>query len=274
MKSDTKILFTDLDGTLLTSDKKISSTNMDAIKRMTDAGHKFVVATGRPLLSAYKLCEQYGFVQSGFYIIASNGGVLYDCSEGRVIDSNSVPFEHVSYIFEAAADAGIHVHTYSDEHVISLRQTDEVVNYTNIIKMPYKIVENIPEDLEYEPPKVIVISHDGHKKLDGFRASLESWAKDKIQMIFSASTLLEFLPLDSTKGNGVSKLCKLLDIPIENAIACGDEENDISMIQTAGIGVVMQNGTALTKSHADYITNATNNEDGIAEVIYKFILQQ
>ena len=60
-----KILFTDLDGTLLTEDKRISETDMRSIRAMIDAGHKFVMTTGRPLTSVKQLAEQYGFLEPG-----------------------------------------------------------------------------------------------------------------------------------------------------------------------------------------------------------------
>ena len=67
-------------------------------------------------------------------------------------------------------------------------------------------------------------------------------------------------------------MADFLGIPVENTIACGDEENDCSMIEAAGLGVVMQNGTDAVKNYADYITTADNDHDGIAEVIDRFIL--
>ena len=74
----------------------------------------------------------------------------------------------------------------------------------------------------------------------------------------------------STKA--VERLCELLDIPAELSVAAGDEANDIPMIQAAGVGAVMQNGTDEAKSYADYVTKRSNNESGVSEIIRKFIL--
>lgn len=269
---DTKILFTDLDETLLRSDKTISSQDLASIRAITEHGHKFVVATGRPLYSAYKLCREYDFVGPGFYIIASNGSVIYDCSTESVIHRNSVPSEYVAHILDTVHEAGIHVHTYTDEHVVSRHETKELKNYSSRIKMPYRVMPDLPHSLPYDPPKVIAISDLGRKVLVPLRDKLAPWAEGKISMCFSLDTLLEFLPLNSSKGNGVKQLCELLGIPVSQAIACGDEENDISMIQVAGVGVAMQNSTDQVKIHADYVTHNTNNESAITEVINNFIL--
>lgn len=269
---DKKVLFTDLDGTLLTKEKNISEEDLASIRKITEKGHSFVVATGRPLYSAYKLCEEFGFVAPGFYIIASNGSIIYDCYNKKILHRSSVSFECVKYIFDRAKELGIHVQTYTDDFVVSEKETPEIMSYSKTIKMPYKILKSIPDELVYEPPKVILISHEGRKFLSSFRDTIDAWSAGRIATVFSHDTLLECLPVTSSKGNAVIELCKLLDIPLANSIACGDEENDISMLDTAGIGVAMKNATDLTKSHANYITSCTNNENGITEVIYKFIL--
>lgn len=270
--TDTKILFTDLDGTLLTSDKKISGEDLCSIRAMINAGHKFVVATGRPLYSALKLCREYDFLHPGFYIVASNGGIIYDCTSEKILHKCTVPINLVSALFERAHAAGIHIQTYSDDHVIAMRETEEIKYYSSRIKMPYKIVNDISSDLLCEPPKVIIISLKDRTRLENFRDSVCDITAGQLNTVFSSQELLEFLPPSSTKGNALYKLCELFDIPISNSIACGDEENDISMIDAAGIGVVMGNGTDNTKSHADYITLRSNDENGISEVINKFIL--
>lgn len=269
---NTKILFTDLDDTLLKSDKTISKTDLESISKMVNAGHRFVVATGRPFYSTNKLCIEQGFTGDGFFAVCSNGGVIYDYSKHEVILKKTVPFSYIPHLFELASKANLHIHTYTDDYVATPRETEEVKWYTGKIRMPYKVVASIPEDLPYEPPKVIIISLEGRKKLLPFEKSLHPWIDGKLQTVFSSEYLLEILPLEATKGNGVTNLCSKLGIPVENAICCGDEENDISMIEAAGVGVAMNNATESVKAHADYITTHTNNENAITEVINKFIL--
>lgn len=269
---NTKILFTDLDDTLLRSDKSVSSEDLESIRKMVEAGHKFVVATGRPFYSANKLCKELGFIKPGFYLVCSNGGVIYDYDKNTSLKRSTVSYENVAHVFDVARKAGLHIHTYTDDYVVSERETEEIKFYCDRIKMPYNILNKIPEDLPYEPPKMIVISQNGRPVLVPFEKSLHPWIDGKMATVFSSEILLEVLPLDATKGNGVRFLCDHFNIPIENSIACGDEENDITMLDAAGIGVAMKNGTDTTKAHANYITSHTNNENAITEVIEKFIL--
>ncbi|MFT3983896.1 MAG: Cof-type HAD-IIB family hydrolase [Lachnospiraceae bacterium] len=270
--TDKKILFTDLDGTLLNSKKEISPANLDAIKKMTTQGHKFVIATGRPIQSALRIAQDYGFITPGFYIASYNGGLIYDCYEKETIQKYTVPLPYVRHLFDEAHKAGLHCHTYSRSHVISEHQTAALDHYTKHIGMPGLVVDDVLSALVEEPVKLIVISLDGREKLTAFRDSLAPWADGKLFSTFSSDRLLEYANPSSTKGCAVRFLCEYFDIPIENAIAAGDEENDITMIDAAGIGVVMQNGTVSTKQHADYITKHDNDHDGILEIVEKFVL--
>lgn len=273
---NTKILLTDLDETLLTSKKTISDKDRLSIGKMIDAGHKFAIATGRPLYSAKIVAKELGFDGKGAYIIASNGAVIFDCETQKILHTESVPFDLVRHMFGEAAKSHLHIHTYTDEHVVSLRETPELLMYTKVIKMPYRILERIPEDLPYEPPKMIVMSiaDDCREILSAFKDRVYDEVAGKLTPVFSNKSLLEFLPVNASKGNALVRLCDILGIDIKDSIACGDEENDIPMIKAAGVGVGMINGTDSVRACADYITSHTNNENGISEVIEKFILPQ
>lgn len=272
--ADKKILFADLDGTLLDDDKNVSSADLAAINKMISAGHRFVIATGRPVYSAKIVAKELGLFLPGVFLVSSNGGVIYDCTSQKVISTFSLDMETVDILFCAAEKDGLHIHTYTDENVVSKRETRELVMYCERIKMPYRILKRIPDDLPCPPPKCIVMSIK-----DGSRGILERFEKDhagevsgRTVSVFSNDNLLEYLPVGVSKGNAAGKLCELLGIPLSSCVAAGDESNDIPMIEAAGIGVVMKNGTDEAKAHADYVTEKTNNEGGIAEIIERFIL--
>ena len=272
--SETKILFTDLDGTLLDDNKNVSSEDLGSVNEMIRAGHRLVIATGRPLYSAKVVAGELGLYRDGIYLAASNGGVIFDCSTEKIIFACSVDFDTVRTLFEAAAKAHLHIQTYTDDYVVALKKTPEIEQYCTRIKMPYKILERIPEDLPAPPPKCIVMSieDDSRHILEVFEGENRSVVSKKVTSVFSNDNLLEYLPLQASKGNAVKKLCELIGIDIADTVAAGDEANDIPMIEAAGIGAVMKNGTDETKSYADYVTEHTNNESGVSEIIRRFIL--
>lgn len=267
----TKILFTDLDGTLLNSKREISDENKNAIKEALDRKNKIVIATGRPLPSVLLLIKQLGLIFEGCYAITYNGGLIYDCYNNQAVFKATVPIRYIRHIFNTAKEYGVHCHTYSNEFVISEKLTKELEHYCNAIKVPYKLVDNI-EELYEDPVKAVMIDRNGREKLSKIQDSLKSWCFDKVNSHFSSRSLLEFGPLSASKGSAVEFLCRHLNIPIENSIAVGDEENDISMLKSAQMGVVMSNASDDIKKYADYITYNDNNNNGVAEVINKFML--
>ena len=270
----TKILFTDLDGTLLDDDKNVSSRDLSSINEMITAGHRFVIATGRPVFSAKVVARQLGLYRDGIYLCASNGGVIFDCGKEEIIHVDTLSMETVDMLFRAAQKDGLHVQTYTDDHVVALRETDELKKYCKRIQMPYRILDRIPEDLPACPPKIIVIcAKEGSRSiLEEFEKKNRSAMNGRADSVFSNDFLLEYLPVGVSKGNAAKIMYDLLGIPAVNAVAAGDEANDIPMLEAAGTGCVVANGTDLAKSHADYVCTNTNNESAISEIIEKFIL--
>lgn len=278
MKTDhphKKILFTDLDDTLLDDNKNVAPEDVDTINRMLGVGHRFVIATGRPIYSAKKVAKKLGLYRDGIYIAASNGGVIYDCSREKIIHADTLDIDLVDSMFKAAMAENMHVHTYTDEYVVSMRQTKALEIYSRKISMPYKILDKIPEDLPAPPPKLVIMSiEEGSRRiLEDFEKRHAESVKGRAVSVFSNDFLLEYLPVGVSKGRAVVSLCEKLGIPVADSVAVGDEANDIPMIDAAGVGAVMKNGTDEAKSHAGYVTDRTNNECGVSEVIRKFILE-
>lgn len=119
---------------------------------------------------------------------------------------------------------------------------------------------------------MIVIDLHDRAKMNAYRAAMEPWAKGKISMFYSSPHYLEHVPEHVSKGHAVKKLCELLQIPLANTVAAGDQENDISMIEAAAVGAAMKNATDAVKASADYITENDCNHSGVAEILRKFIL--
>ena len=236
-----KILFADLDHTLLCDDKSISEKNRAAIQKMLERGHYFVLATGRPVESGRIVAKDLGLTSPGCYMIAFNGAVVYDCAADRVLHKSSLPIEVTQEIFDRAHKAGIYVQTYNTVDIVTKRHTKELDYYVERSHMTYKLTRRISDCLDSEPQKVILIH-------------------------------LEDCPVNTDKGTGAQYLVKLLNIPHTSTVAIGDEQNDIPMIQSAHIGIAMKNGIDDIKKAADYVTENDNNHDAIAEVIEKFIL--
>ncbi len=108
-------------------------------------------------------------------------------------------------------------------------------------------------------------------KLQQFQKENEKWTQNTMNSFFSCEEYLEYCPKDVTKATGIKVLCDMLNIPIKNTVAVGDERNDIPMIVAAGCGIAMANAYQDVLFVADAITENDNNNDAIAEVIEKYI---
>jgi len=282
-----KILFTDLDGTLLDDNKDISQRDFDAINGMIAQGHKFVVTTGRPLVSAKRIAEKYGFVKPGFYLVSFNGGLIYDCGTGESILTRRISVDDVKFIMDAAFRAGMHAHTYAGDLVVSEHETEQLKTYCRLMQMDYVVVKDIreyfgtiptetvpgaPINVVVKPPiKVNIITPLDHSSLVGFRGEMRKTTAGKLFDVFSKPEMLEFSDLKSNKGDAVRFMADFYGVPIADTIAVGDEENDCPMIEAAGVGVAVANASQVAKDAADYITGNDNNHSALAEVIEKFV---
>lgn len=267
-----KILFIDLDETLLSDDKTISQKNRDAIHRALEAGNYVIVATGRPVESGRIVVKELGLTMPGCYMIAFNGAVLYDCAADRILYEKTIHIQYVYQLFDKAKKAGLYIQTYNKTDILTEVHTKELDYYIDNTRMNYKLLSDVVLGIESEPNKVLLIDLESKKSLVKFQNENRGWTERKLSSFFSCDKYLEYCPLGVSKGACIEYLCSFLNIPIENTVAVGDEENDISMIKSANIGIAVKNAVPRVKEAADYITVNDNNSDAIAEVIDKFIL--
>lgn len=265
-----KILFTDLDGTLLNDKKEIPTENKIAIQEALDANHIVTVTTGRTFESALKVTHQLGLDIPGCYLICYNGAVIYDFKEHQSIVDLRMTKEQTLYLFSEAYKYDLYVQTYHGGKIWTNTLGEELLHYSNASKMDYEIHEDVVNDLQDDPHKVLLIDFD-KEKLIRFQDEHLEWEEGNCTSLFSCDEYLEYCPLKASKGQGLVFLAQYLGIPIENTVAVGDEENDISMIKAAGCGIAMKNAKEYVKEVADFVTSS-NNENGVAKVIRKFLV--
>ena len=262
-----KIFFFDLDGTLLTSEKKISDKTMDALKKFTDAGNHFCINTGRAIDSAKAVYSGLGLDFKGSFLCGSNGTEIFSVDEDRYVFKTGVPLDMVPQILDLAEEYGIHCHTYNEDHIVSRVNGECMDYYRRVIKTPLIVTDDVMSYLNAPPSKMIAIELHDRDKQERFRAALQEMVGDKLTLLYSNPNYLEIFPSEAGKGRAVKRLADILGVDIKNTYAAGDEQNDISMIEAAGTGIAMINGTDIVKAAADVITNEDNNHDGLAEFI-------
>ena len=269
-----RLLFLDLDGTLLNDAKEITPGNREALERTLKRGHGVIITTGRPLKSALAQAVRLGLDKTGCYVVAYNGAIVYDWSKQDKVFSCTLEIPAVIRLFEKANELGEHIQTYdSFDVLVEERGDDEAVRrYCQMVSMTYRVIEDVHTDLRERPVKCLVINYE---KKEGL-LKMQQWIREnmaEMDCFFSCEQFLEVVPKGMNKGEAVKMLCQRLGVSIENAVAAGDAANDLAMLKAAGIGAAMINGTDEVKAVADYITTRDNNHDGVAEIADRFFYE-
>ena len=267
-----KLFITDLDGTILDHEKKIGRRTRAALERFIGAGNAFAISTGRAMESAMAVQRELALYYPNTYLCAYNGAQVYDCDRKETIWRIGIDRELVPPIFQLAARHHVHIHTYNDTHIVSPPVVDAADRecldfYRRVIKSPLLLTEDVLSALPEPPCKCIAIELHDAEKLERFRQELAELVGEGITLLYSNPWYLEIFRAEAGKGAGLKKLCEYLDLPLANVIAAGDEENDISMIRAAGLGIAMCNGSQNAKDAADAVTKRDNDHDGLAEFL-------
>ena len=267
-----KILFTDIDDTLLNRKKEVLPDVERALKAAADAGHSIVISTGRPLAGILNTMKKLPIPTKNCYVITYNGALIYDIENEIPLFHTGLTRDEARHILDAADAHGIFSQAYDRTSVIARRDGEEIRAYAKRLGMDWRIDPDIPDSLPEDTIKVLLIEQNDKEKLIRIRDELTPWARGRISIFFSSDSLLEFIRDGVSKGFAVRFLAEKLGVPIENTVSAGDAENDIPMIEAAGIGCAMANAQPDVKAVADYVTVRDCEEGGLAEIIDRFIL--
>lgn len=267
-----KLVAIDLDGTLLTDEKKITDRNKDVLTKAKQQGTKIVLCTGRPLIAIETYLNRLELRDAGDYSITFNGGAIQKNDTGEELLSYSLSLAEVTQMAEIMTELDLPLDIISVDTCINLTtsKSKESIYHTLNPILTYKTMtpEELTEDIIFNKMVVGVEPEYLDEKLKDLAPE---W-KEKFNIMKSRPCLLEIIHKDVSKSNGIALLAKELGIKQSEVMAIGDEENDISMIEYAGMGVVMENGNDTVKKLAQFITKS-NEEDGVAYAVEKFVLR-
>lgn len=282
-----KLFVTDLDGTLLNSDHKLSEYSMHAIKTAMEKGIPVCIATGRSYSDILEIIKD---LEVKPYIISSNGASVYN-TDGHKMYSISIPKDQVKDIitylkaqnleFEVADDeytyitqGGLDLLHQELEDVGSLdtkkkKELEQDVLGLVLSQGNLKVVPTIEDLLERIESANSVSSISAY--LNKIHKSMEYFTMDKRILTFSSWKYnFEMTSSDTSKGIALKHLCDHLEIDLSDVAVIGDNYNDLSMIKIAGIKGAMKNGVDNVKSISDFIA-PSNDEDGAAKFLYKLM---
>ena len=272
---DIKLVALDLDGTLFDNSSHISERNLTAIRSITDKGIHVVISTGRPF-------EGIPFDQikgTGInYAITANGSGIYEISTGKCLYENAMDEELVTPILNFLLTRDIHMDAfiggkgYTPVQCVETAQKLTVPSsIKNYIITTRTRLDNILQFIHENQLKVQKMTLNFYPAADGTLIDRETVRKflvsnPSITTVCGGYNNLEFTRADANKGVGLRKLAEILGVNPDATMAIGDTENDLAIIEAAGIGVAMGNATDAVKARADYVTT-TNTKDGVAAAI-------
>lgn len=266
--SEIKLLAFDMDNTLLNPDKKLTARTIATLKQLNDNGQKIVLTTGRPYTNVQPFLQQLSLNAVDDHVILFNGGLIYNVNTKGALYNNSFTKQDVLPIYHLLRQLDLSIDLVTPNHIYAIKDL-KISSYVDYIRglVPYSTItfDDIPQDMAFN--KFVVNTSESNI------ASLQSTLKNNSSIFFdhirSRRTLLEFVPQQVSKANALTKLLQHLNMSPRNLMAFGDEENDLSMLQLAHIGVAMDNAIPSVK-HAATVVTLSNAEDGVADYLEKY----
>lgn len=277
MKIRTALIGFDLDGTLLTTDKRLTEYTKDVLRRAYEKGILLVPATGRPLSGIPGEVLDLPGVR---YVISANGGRIMDRKQQRQVYEELVPPDKARKILEIFGKYDALREIYYDG--VGYAQEDFLQNISRYMEHPpmaeyvrntRRPVPDIMEKFEKENRGVDKVQGLFVSVEDRDRALADLEAVADVSVTGALAKNIEVNAAGVNKGTALKILGELLHIRPEDIMAFGDASNDLAMIEKAGTGVAMENGIEEVKQAADYVA-PPNDADGVARFIEAYVLDE
>lgn len=275
MKNKIRLLALDLDGTTLNSEGHLSDFNKEELMKAHRAGIHIVAASGRAFAS---LPEEVLSLPCVEYVITSNGAAVYEVGSRQRIQVHYLKKTAVQGLLRIAREAGVMVEGFVDGVPYSQRDYIEdpmafgasawSVDYVKRTRRPVEDIFTFLLEHGEELDSLDLITGDMEQK-----ALLRSWILDEVGHIYltsSVATLLEVSDSHAGKASGLRFLAEYLNIPQEETAAFGNAENDVDMMQWAGVGVAVANSPEEVRCAADEVTES-NDEDGVGRWLWRYM---
>lgn len=271
------IIALDLDGTLLDSNKRLTTKNLYALENAAEEGWEIVPATGRLYSGMPDFIRELPFLN---YVIAANGAQVIDLKRRRIVYEAELPYKKavklMEYLdnFDVIYDCYVAGKAYMNEshkaridQVVQDRHTRQLLHD---LREPVDDLKAFIEEQQEDVQKVQFFAKD-----DILRLKLVELIKQQFANVAVSSALDQNVEINDelgNKGDALRALANYLEVERENTIAIGDGHNDLSMIYTAGLGIAMSNAAQRVKDDAKWVT-LSNDMDGVAAAIEEFCLR-
>ena len=261
-----KLVAADVDGTLVNDKSVFTPRTLTAIREAVDAGVIFAVATGRPMCAAKELLS---LTSKDMPIIIFNGANVFMSKSQKVLAHDYLDFDLAKEVYEMSIVRDVALALWADDHLWVSRNCKFVQAYRRLSDAEVTTISDMEALREQGISKIVWL--DTPEVVVQLQTEMNEHFGDRLNCHVSLPQVLEFVGPETSKAKALAEIGRLYGIDQSEMIAVGDGFNDISMIRYAGLGVAVENAPAEVRNAADYVT-LSNNDDGVAAVIEKFIL--
>ncbi|UXA17870.1 HAD family hydrolase [Mycobacterium sp. SMC-4] len=265
-----EMVASDVDGTLLDNDERLTPRTRAAVKAAVESGAQFVLATGRPPRWVAPVVDQLGFAPMA---VCANGAVIYDPATDRIVSARTLSTEALAELADIATrlipGSGLAVERVGrSAHDAATPQFVSSPGYEHAWLNPDNTEVSL-QDLLSAPAVKLLIRKAGARSSD-MAAVLSGHVGNAGDITYSTNNgLIEIVPLGISKATGIAEVATPLGITAADVITFGDMPNDVPMLSWAGVGVAMGNAHPEAVAAADEVT-VTNAEDGVAQVLERY----
>ena len=263
-----RLLVCDLDGTLLGDSPDLDLELVDGLTGAMERGLAFSIATGRMPQGVDRYRDELGVTAP---MIFYNGGLVRDHEGGRDLLALTLPRGILWQAHEIFAHAPVDPLFYRDDQLYCLAESFQVRRYAETQRVPLEVIE-APEDFLRLGgfAKTLFIGHPACLPI--VRADLFGIVGEGARLVATRRDYLEIVPAGATKGAALRVLAEHMGIPLEETIAVGDQENDLEMIEAAGLGIAMPQAPERVRKAARLV--APSDAEGGLLALFREILPQ
>ena len=268
-----KVILSDFDGTLVTTDKRLTDFTVETVKEYVRRGGTFIICTGRMYVSAVEYTKILGTSNQPISVVSMQGANIID-KDGKFLYSEYLSTETALKVIEYFENKGEYVHVYGDNEVLIEEYNDINLAYQKLCNVPLKKVGKISEFVRKNNHKSLkVLAVIPMDKVSYYLSEFEKMNLEDAKYFMASRTYFETVSKKAGKEEGLKKVCELLGVDKSEVMAFGDNGNDREMIKEAGFGVAVSNAREEVRAASDYICES-NDEDGVAKTIRKFCFDE
>ena len=257
MTGKIKLVATDIDGTLVKWDTRVSDGVKNCVKKLQENGVKVVLVTGRMHCATKHLRDELGLNSP---VVSYQGGLIKD-SDGKTLYQENLDSDYAKEIINWAHKNDVHLNLYIDDKLYVEKDDDCVKRYTDGKFVPYTVCPF--ESLKIENVnKILAIDYGNAERVTG-------WVSE-LQAKFPELYIVKSTPFFCEIG---SPMAKHWNLSQDEILTIGDQNNDIELLKAGGVKVAMGNATPELKECANFITDSVEN-DGFVKAIDKFCFCQ